>query len=702
MLACAAACMLALWLGATPASAAQKPCGLQGGPVCPPPAPIISPWRYDIYPNFSQPWSGWRESESAAIAYIPQLFVQPGSICAMNYATKHQKVGQTYIGGILTFDSWLLEYHGLDYDCASPFNMWPDMIMEREVSCPPGSSLQYTDPTIAAHCAPALLPDHAPLDPLKAQGRSCPSNAATAGSGKTTRGNPCDVSNGNKYQSEVDYVGGGENPLKFVRSYNSFSAYYVGSSHFTNSKAPYGPQSIGVAWTATYFQRLRRVTATASTDSFDTIYAVRPDGRVLQFNLYGGVFVPDADVPDTVAVVGADYEYRTDDDTVETYDSTGRLTSIQQRGQRPHTLTYSGDALRPSAVTDGFGHTLTFNYATLGGDTRLQSITDPAGNSIVYTYGVNGSLDSVTYPDSTSRSYTYGYTGWTLTGITDESSVAFAAWTYSTGGNFVVSSSRAGGVEEYSFTYGTGNRTVTDPLGTVRTINQAMTQKVYRATGTDQPCAACGSQQSAVYDGNGNVTASTDFSGVVTEYEYDLDRNLETGRTEAVGAAVERIVTTDWDSTFRLPSLITEPGRSTGFTYDGDGNLLTRTITDTATSATRIWTYTYNGYGQVLTENGPRTDVSDVTTYTYYGDSASCTATVSGASAVGCRGQLSSVTNALSHVTTLDEYNAHGQPLKITDPNGLVTTLTYDLRQRVTSRTVGVETTCSPTGRRAS
>lgn len=59
----------------------------------------------------------------------------------------------------------------------------------------------------------------------------------------------------------------------------------------------------------------------------------------------------------------------------------------------------------------------------------------------------------------------------------------------------------------------------------------------------------------------------------------------------------------------------------------------------------------------------------------------------------GCRGQLETVTNALSHVTTYSEFNAQGQPLKITDPNGLVTLLTYDARQRITSRSAGGETT---------
>jgi YD repeat-containing protein len=49
-------------------------------------------------------------------------------------------------------------------------------------------------------------------------------------------------------------------------------------------------------------------------------------------------------------------------------------------------------------------------------------------------------------------------------------------------------------------------------------------------------------------------------------------------------------------------------------------------------------------------------------------------------------GQLQTVTDALGHVTTYNTYNTFGQPLTITDPNGTVTTLTYDKRQRLLSR----------------
>src|SRR5690606_41161533 len=102
---------------------------------------------------------------------------------------------------------------------------------------------------------------------------------------------------------------------------------------------------------------------------------------------------------------------------------------------------------------------------------------------------------------------------------------------------------------------------------------------------------------------------------------------------------------------------------------------LTETITDTATSESRTTTWTYDSRGQVLTIDGPRTDVTDVTTYTY-----------------DAEGNLATATNALGHLVQYTDYDAHGNPLEIIDPNGIVTRLTYDLRQRLKSRIVAYGT----------
>src|SRR5207247_1430538 len=182
------------------------------------------------------------------------------------------------------------------------------------------------------------------------------------------------------------------------------------------------------------------------------------------------------------------------------------------------------------------------------------------------------------------------------------------------------------GVGLYSFNYGTGSSTAyLDSLGTSRSAGLQRTLGVARGTGTTQP-AANGSgtvSTSATYDANGNIASRTDWNGNQTIYTFDPARNLEISRTEANGTPQQRTTSTDWHPTFRLPTQIVEPLRTTTSVYDADGAqcgargaLCSRSVQATS-GATRTWTYTYNANGQVLTVNGPRSDVSDLTTYTY-------------------------------------------------------------------------------------
>lgn len=84
------------------------------------------------------------------------------------------------------------------------------------------------------------------------------------------------------------------------------------------------------------------------------------------------------------------------------------------------------------------------------------------------------------------------------------------------------------------------------------------------------------------------------------------------------------------------------------------------TLSLSANANDRAWTYTYNSLGLIETKNGPRTDVNDVTTYTY-----------------DTQGRLTQVTNALGHITQLSNFDSLGNPQTITDANSIVTNLTY-------------------------
>jgi RHS repeat-associated protein len=90
----------------------------------------------------------------------------------------------------------------------------------------------------------------------------------------------------------------------------------------------------------------------------------------------------------------------------------------------------------------------------------------------------------------------------------------------------------------------------------------------------------------------------------------------------------------------------------------------------------RNWNYTYNSLGLIETANGPRTDVSDVTTYAY-----------------DAQGRLIQVTNALGHITQLSNFDVLGNPQTVIDANNVTTTLNYSPRGWLTSSTTAGSTT---------
>jgi RHS repeat-associated protein len=371
------------------------------------------------------------------------------------------------------------------------------------------------------------------------------------------------------------------------------------------------------------------------------------------------------------------YKYVLPNATIENYNADGRLLTISRFGH-VHTLTYNGLG-QITSVSDDFGRSLQFTYFP---DCRLlHTMTDPAGNVYTYDYDSIGNITTVTYPNTKTRVYQYGTSGhrYRLLSITDEKGNQVATWTYDSNGR-AISSEHAGGVDHVDITYnGDYTATVTDLKGKARTYNFVLLQGVKKLTQVDVPCSSCGTfSANLTYDSNGFIDSRTDFEGNITNL-VNNSRGLVTSRTEAVGTPEERIITTTWHPDFALPTLVTEPGRTTAFTYTNDGRILTRTETDTTgnSNQVRTWTYTYNAQNLLETIDGPRTDVSDVTTFTYD----------------PINGNLLSIQNALSHTTTFTSHDGNGRPLTYTDPNGLAVTLTYDFRGRLLTRTAGSRTT---------
>src|SRR6185295_7185218 len=484
-------------------------------------------------------------------------------------------------------------------------------------------------------------------------------------------GDPISTGTGYLLEREVDYAGVPHSGLRFERSYRARNWHHN-------------------------YERMLTFVSTGGGASYASV--TRPDGGLFTFqrNSTSAPYTSDADV--TSKLNGTfdgsgnptGWTYTDTDDTVETFDGTGKLTTITTRSGLHQFLTYDPTG-RLATVTDDFGHQISFAYDSLG---RLGTLTAP-GLQYTYAYDADKNLASVTYPDSTSRQYRYNESGYAsstpaglLTGIIDEGGQRFLSAYYDTNGR-ATRSEHAGSADRTDVAYNAdGTVTVTDTAGATHVVTHVvnnLTKRVSSVTGSR--CEGCQSFAAYSYDTQGFRNQTTDYPGYKTNYadSGESARQLETSRTEGLNSTggstpSTRTIETQWHSVFRLPTLITEANRTTAFTYDSAGNILTRTVTDTSLTpnALRTWTYTYNAYGLVLTEDGPRTDVTDLTTYTYYNCSTG-----------GKCGQIQTITNAAGHVTTYETYNSHGQPTRISDPNGLVITMAYNTRQLVKDRCVG-------------
>lgn len=489
-------------------------------------------------------------------------------------------------------------------------------------------------------------------------------------------GNPVSPAFGNKFQVEQDYASAKK--LAFIRFYDS---KLQASAIFPPS------ETLGKNWRHQFDRRIYQ--ADGLNISTNTVWSLREDGKLLRFVLNNKKWVPDQDISDQLEqLVGVDgkvagwkYQYGTNKEDV--FDANGLLVTTGEKNGYTQNLTYS-DAETPIStaprvglligVVDSFGQKLQFNYDAQG---RLHSLRDPADGLYSYNYDAKSNLVSVEYPDLKIRQYVYDdpISTSAMTGVIDENSKRFATWTYDTQGR-ALSSEHADGVDKVTLVYDTDNTQVTDGTGSTRTYNFETVLGVIRSKGQSQPSGAgCGPASASItYDANGNVASRIDFNGSKTTYSYDLTRNLEISRTEAFGTPEARTIATTWHASYRLPVSITEPGRVTSLTYDAAGNQVQRTVT--AGGKSRTWSTTYNALGQVLTAQGPRTDVADVTIYSY-----------------DAQGNLATIRNAIGNVTILSNYDANGRVGRIVNANGLITDLSYSPRGWLTLATAGGEGT---------
>ncbi len=483
---------------------------------------------------------------------------------------------------------------------------------------------------------------------------------------KACSSRPINFATGNKFKIQTDYRSSTPYGLTFTRTYNSLTET---DNSGTMGSHWYHNQDVSLS-----------IENDASTNSI-TIKASRGDSKVFTFTetpAQSGIYTSDGDV--NLSLIGTSTGYQLTDprDNIEKHNTLGqRLTSTNKAGL---TRTYTYDLALDSGgdgndntldkITDAYGHSLTLSYNSNG---QIDSLTDPAGNVTSYAYDGNVNLISVTRPDNTTRTYHYENIIFihALNGISDENGRRIETYAYNESGH-AISSEVGGGIERVSIVYqSNGDADVTDTSGITRTYVFDTILGVRQAIGiVGGPCLACGDVENAIHDNVGNVIQSTDFNGNITTYTYD-SRNLEQSRTEAFGTLQARTITTQWLPEYRLPQQINRPGQQINNTYNAQGLLVERALTDTQSGSpnfgkTRTTRYSYTTEGLLKTVDGPRTNLSDVASYEY-----------------DFEGNQSKLTNALGHITQITQYNPHGQPTLFIDSNGISTQLEYDSRRRL-------------------
>jgi RHS repeat-associated protein len=183
---------------------------------------------------------------------------------------------------------------------------------------------------------------------------------------------------------------------------------------------------------------------------------------------------------------------------------------------------------------------------------------------------------------------------------------------------------------------------------------------------------------SQIFGLNQMMKKSVDQLGRETTYTVDNANRRPTAITEATGTTAARQTVLGWHPIWDLPTRTERGGVRVDTSYTADAMVASQTVTDLTTHTapystngqSRTINYTWGPNARLLSVNGPKPiDVQgrdDIINFAY--DTA---------------GNVTSMTNALGHVTSFAGYDANGRPATMTDPNNVVTQFTYDLLGRV-------------------
>jgi RHS repeat-associated protein len=349
------------------------------------------------------------------------------------------------------------------------------------------------------------------------------------------------------------------------------------------------------------------------------------------------------------------------------------LTSITDANGNITTLV-RGNSTQPSQITqiiDPVGRTLNLTYDNFN---RVLSLTDPIGRTVQYTYNSQGTLATVT--DPAGGVTTYGYDGQNrMTSITDARQITYLQNSYDDNGRVIQQTAADGGITKFGYTLLNPTvptspvllTVVTDPLGN-QTIYHFNPQG-YLLDMTD----ALGQQVIYTRDpGTNQLLGVQDPLGRTTSFTYDSAGNLLTVMRLANTSHPVAISTT-YDPLFNRPTSVTDSlGHITSFKYDPAGNLLS--IIDPLGNKA---TLAYDTQGELATSSDA---LGNVTSYAYLNGNLVGVTDPLGRTisrTTDAVGRVLTITDPIGEVTSY-QYNALNQKTQINDAAGRQTKFAYD------------------------
>ena len=380
------------------------------------------------------------------------------------------------------------------------------------------------------------------------------------------------------------------------------------------------------------------------------------------YNNYNGSYVSPKDDYSTLIKNGDNSFSITEKDGLKrNFNTAGTVTSVVDPNGNTLTFTYSNGKL--ITVTDPNGRSATFAY---DGNNKLTTITDTKNNVYTFTY-TSGNLTGVAFPDIGQWVYTYNPTNGLLATKTDPENNG-VSYNYDTSNRMNSTTDPVGKSRSYGFAAPVaGNGKIPDPYPLI-----LLPLKQLLFTEKD------GNGWTYVYDTmTETIKSKTDPLNNSTSYTYDAQGNMLTRTEPGIGA--------------------------TTYTYDSKGNLLT--LKDPLNQTT---TYTYNGFSRILTITGAPGNTTN--TYDTKGNLLTTTDPSGTLTQYGydTKGNLTTITDTRNKVTTLAydaannnltsitlptsaviqfNYDGNGNVLTMTDAANKVTTYTYDSRNRLATIT---------------